>query len=67
MADAAADDDDDDEDGAGVADTSKLNAMFSKAPEGEGSAAYECLESRINRKLPILTVTELVLNYLHPR
>lgn len=51
MADAGADDDDDDEDGAGVADTSKLNAMFTKAPEGEGSAAYESLESRINRKL----------------
>lgn len=51
MADAGADDDDDDEDGTGVADTSKLNVMFSKAPEGEGAAKYERLESRINRKL----------------
>ncbi|KAF8599309.1 UPF0052-domain-containing protein [Ceratobasidium sp. AG-I] len=49
MADAGADDDDDDEDGTGAADTSKLNVMFSKAPEGEGAAAYESLESRINR------------------
>ncbi|KAG8761615.1 hypothetical protein FRC11_013504 [Ceratobasidium sp. 423] len=42
------DDDEDDEDGGGVADTSRLNAMFSKAPEGEGSAAYAKLEARIN-------------------
>lgn len=49
LADAGADDDDDDEDGTGVADTSKLNVMFSKAPEGEGAAKYERLESRINR------------------
>ncbi|KAF8761416.1 hypothetical protein RHS01_00386 [Rhizoctonia solani] len=43
------DDDDDDEHGGGAADTSRLNAMFSKAPEGEGSAAYAKLEARINR------------------
>jgi hypothetical protein len=43
-------DDDDDEDGAGAADTSRLNAMFAKAPEGEGAAAYEKLEARINRE-----------------
>ncbi|KAF8679551.1 hypothetical protein RHS04_03994 [Rhizoctonia solani] len=42
-------DDDDDEHGGGAADTSRLNAMFSKAPEGEGSAAYAKLEARINR------------------
>lgn len=45
------DDEDEDEDGGGVADTSRLNAMFSKAPGGEGSAAYAKLEARINREL----------------
>ncbi|CAE6346433.1 unnamed protein product [Rhizoctonia solani] len=43
------DDDDEDEDGGVVADTSRLNAMFSKPLEGEGSAAYAKLEARINR------------------
>ncbi|KAG8698095.1 hypothetical protein FRC09_007433, partial [Ceratobasidium sp. 395] len=42
-------DDDDNEDGTGVSDTAKLNIMFTKAPEGEGTAAYEKLEARINR------------------
>lgn len=43
------DGDDEDEDGGGAADTSRLNAMFSKAPEGDGSAGYAKLEARINR------------------
>lgn len=43
------DDEDEDEDGGGVADTSRLNAMFAKAPEGEASAAFTKLEARINR------------------
>ncbi|CCO27855.1 putative protein YNL011C [Rhizoctonia solani AG-1 IB] len=43
------DEDEDDEHGGGAADTSRLNAMFSKSPEGEGSAAYAKLEARINR------------------
>ncbi|QRV76478.1 hypothetical protein RhiJN_04493 [Ceratobasidium sp. AG-Ba] len=42
-------DDEDDEDGTGAADTSRLNVMFAKPPEGEGAGAYEKLESRINR------------------
>ncbi|KAG8747864.1 hypothetical protein FRC10_010483 [Ceratobasidium sp. 414] len=44
------DEDDDDEDGTGTSDTNRLNVMFTKALEGEGAAAYEKLESRINRK-----------------
>ncbi|CAE6471288.1 unnamed protein product, partial [Rhizoctonia solani] len=43
------DDEDDDENGGGVADTSRLNAMFAKAPEGEASTVYAKLEARINR------------------
>ncbi|KAG9101174.1 hypothetical protein FS749_009636 [Ceratobasidium sp. UAMH 11750] len=42
-------DDEDDEDGTRASDTTRLNVMFTKAPEGEGAAAYEKLESRINR------------------
>lgn len=49
MDNAQGDGDDEDEDG-GVADTSRLNAMFSKAPEGDGSAPYAKLEARISRK-----------------
>ncbi|CAE6336123.1 unnamed protein product [Rhizoctonia solani] len=43
------DEDEDDEHGGGAADTSRLNAMFTKAPEGEGSTLYAKLEARINR------------------
>jgi hypothetical protein len=53
------DGDDEDDDGTGTADTSRLNVMFSKAPEGEGSTPYAKLEARINRKASSLLLLDI--------